>query len=288
MNDFFRFLGFYADAIRDVPRNGNALLFAAIATVFGVIPFELFRDTIPTEPSTHPLTEISPLHPVISVAVLSALAVSTFFTISLILSLWKTRDTIGKTIRDSLRCFPRFMLLKAGFLVAATLSLVILSLPGISASGNSEMLSQGLLFSGYILFIPILTILFFTQAYASFHITLSKTELFSSLRLGYALFAKTIPKSILFGAISIIVIIVTSMLAAVFGMLLSAIVHNGTYAVITFPILSLLLQIFVLLIGKSAWIRFFSFINTPPSLPTDMETSQDHEKVIQKEVPEAG
>jgi len=288
MKDFSSFIRFYVDAAKDLPKNRKALSFALIATALGNIPMELIHETAPLETASSSPEDLLRIAPTLLVIFLFSAVTSTFFSESLLLSLWKPKRKTVELLRAASGYFPQFIALKTGFLIFSIILLYILSLPAILAIGKSEELSRTLLLSGLLVSIPVLATAFLTETYASFHLLFSGTGILESIRIGYELFKRKFIQSITFIILSFSFTVIASVIFSGIGYLFSHLVPNSATNGSSLLLITILLQGAFLVLEKSAWIRFFSFINTKADPSTDQEASQNEEKMIQKEVSEIG
>jgi hypothetical protein len=288
MKDFFSFIRFYVDAAKDFPKNRKAISFALIATALGNIPTVLTHENVLLETASSSPEDLLRIAPTILLIFLFSTVTSTFFSESLLLSLWKPKRKTVKLLRAASGYFPKFIALKIGFLAFSIILLYILSLPAILAIEKSEELSRTLLLSGLLVSIPVLAMAFLTETYASFHLLFSSTGILESIRIGYALFKRKLIQSITFIGLSFSFTVLASAIFSGIRYLFSLFIPNSVTNETSLLLIMILLQSAFLVLEKSAWIRFFSFINTEAGASMDQEASQNEEKMIQKEVSEIG
>lgn len=279
----------FSEAFLSAPRNPLALLFALASVCFGTEAFQMFREGMPLGNYVSVATDALSNHPLLTFLILPGYLASAFFRTALLFSLSGAGGAgprIGKVLRRTGRVLPRILLLETSLLLSLFFLAALLLAPSLLT--GAAALSETLRLSGILLFLLIGITLLFTAAYATLFIAFSDTPLSSAIGLGYELLRKRPADSLLFGA-----------LLAIFGMTVSLLV-SGILPVVAMTAgaggvgtaLSLILVLTVLspytAIRKKAWILFFFIIARPKDGPESPETSQNGEKVIQREVPETG
>ncbi|MEI7749953.1 MAG: hypothetical protein WCJ25_03025 [Candidatus Moraniibacteriota bacterium] len=280
------FLGFYLEALRRIPRNRATILFATVATLTGIAIPELFQEGAPLSMYADAFNTLLTTNPLLAVVALFSFLLSVFSTGALVLSLFGKK--IHQSTKESFSVLFQSVGIEIVYFSSALLVFLILLSPSFFASEKTAMLSQWLLIFGFLIFIPILIILTLTRIYASFHVLLSKTDIKSSIRLGYTLFSVSFRESLLFGALYLFFALLTSLLMTLISYGFTLISSDETAKTIALVAISLFLQGLFLFVGKSVWLSFFLRLNTRQEPIKETETSQNEEKVIQKEVPEAG
>jgi len=285
-NMFGVFFGFYIDALKQIPRNRAAILFATTATLTGIAVPELLQEGAPLSTYADTFNTLISTNPLFILFVLCSLLFSVFSAGVLTLSLFGKK--IRPAIKESFSVLSKSVGVEVSYFTSALLGLLVLLSPSLLASEKTEALSQWLLILGFLIFIPVFIILTLTRIYASFHILLSKTGITSSIRLGYALFSASFRESLLFGALYLFFSFIASLVSQSILYGFSFLPLNQTNKTTILVTLFLFLQTLFLFVGKATWLSFFLRLNTRQKPTEETETSQDKEKVIQKEVPEAG
>lgn len=292
MNELKLFVGFFWDAIPTVRRNRVAFLSATLLTLSSLeyfpslleegAPLEWYRDTITGFFATHPWVLI--LFPLM-------IGMSTFFKGGLILSLAERKPSFGKIAKRVASSFWKLYALEAGVLLLFLALLGVLLLPAM-LTADMPGLWRNLAFLGIAVFLPISIVIALVEIYAFFHLLLSKTTLRSSVELAYALFVRRAATSLVFGAVSVLVLITFSVIIGLLLGMSAVILPPASMGGAVFGVaIFLLLQSAVAVIQNSAWLSFFRFIASPQE-PTAVETEdkafQEEKNVIQKEVPDIG
>jgi hypothetical protein len=281
------YAGYYLDAIKRIPTNTSALFFATIATLAGTAIPVLFQGYSPSSTHVDDFNTLVSSHPLIVLAFLLSLLCSVFVTGALILSL--SGETFRVAVRRSFSVFLRSIGIEATYFFAIILTFFLLLSPSLFISERSDSLSQLLFLFGFLIYIPILIIFTFTKLYAPFYILLSRTDIRSSVRLGYAFFLDSYRESIRFGfmyiSFSLCFFLIAQSIRYAFSFLpLESIGMLATISIV----ISLFLQTVFLLISKAVWLSFFLHMNTRKEPLKKLGASQEEEKVIQREVPEIG
>jgi len=276
----------YLDALKEVPKNRTALFFAGIATLTGTAIPGLFQEGAPLSTYAEAFNGLISSQPLFAAIFLLSLVFSVFSTGALTLTL--SGKKIRQASKDSFSALAKLIGIDVSFFFVALLGLLFFLTPNFLTPENSPILSRWLLAFGIMVYIPVLVILILTREYASLHALLSKTGFKTSIRLGYGLVAKKFKESLVFGAIFVLFVFFLSLAMETFTYIVGFLPLESTAGTATLVAVSLLLQAFSLAIGKSVWLSFFILINTEKKSAKDTETSQDEEKVIQKEVPEVG
>lgn len=283
------FFGYYFAAARRFPRSIPAMFFVLMGTVFGTTTPGLFQDGFPLDSWSPYASSAFVSHPLLFLLVPISISIVIFSTAAVMTILRSEGvSTFGIVFHRCIRIFPRLLFLKLALVFAALACLSVLSLPGLIALGKNPSLARILSSSGIILFIIIFVVLIFSETYASLFVITSETSFTSSLKLGYSLFVKRISTSLVFAFVSFAVILLFSVTTEALLHAADAYIATSFHRAMLLSALIVLMQTFLLYIRTSALLSFFTYINTPPKDIREPETSQNIEKVIQKEVPELG
>jgi hypothetical protein len=288
MSEVRLFVGFYTNAIRSLFANPQALLFAVFCTLFGTTIPGFLQTGGPLESFAPVVSAFFERHPYILFATSVPISLFVLSSAALTLSLHKKRTSPLSILRDSVRIFPRLLGLKASFWLFLLVVTTFLSLPGLIAASTDMVLSRTLLALGFVILLPIITIAAFAQSYASLHIVLSKTSFSASLHLGYDLFRRRPSTSIVFTAVSFLMVIIVSafsQLAIFVAALVSSVALRPEYLI---SAILFVIQVLFSVVRTAAWLSLFALINTGPDEAHTEEASQKSEKMIQKEVSEIG
>lgn len=291
MSELKLFAGFFRDAIPAVFKNRVAFLFALLLTFFGMEYFpSLLDEGAPLEPYADEAASFVAENPEVLVLFLLLIALATFFKAGLILSLAERNPSFEKIVKRVASMFWKLYLFQLGILFLFLILLAVLLLPAL-LTADTPGLGRNLAFLGIAVFFPIAVVIAFVQIYAFFHLIFSKTTIRSSVELGYALFARRAATSILFGVVSMFVLIMFSILIGLALGTSTAFFSHSIAGIILGMVLFLVLQSAMSVIQNSAWISFFRFIATPEEpqrIASEDEASQKEKNVVQKEVPEIG
>jgi hypothetical protein len=287
MDEFRMFIGFFWKALKSLPRNPTAIVFGALLTgssveFFGSLleeggPFERYRSTI---------TDMLMSHPLFILAIPIILAVTTFAKSGLILALSEKNASIKNVGRRVLGIFPRIYMLEILYLISVLIILVALLLPAI-LTRDTPSLGLNLALLGLVIFLPISLVLTFVEIYAFFYLLLPKVPLRVSIELGYALFMKRAATSIVFGAVSILVLIAASLIIGTVLGFGNAFMPDSPGRMIIVVIILFFMQSALVIVQKGAWLSFFRFIGAEKN-SMEIQASQKEGNVVQKEVPEIG
>ncbi len=291
MNEFKLFVGFFWDAIPTVFRNRVAFLFGVLLTLSSLeyfpslleegAPLEWYRDAVAGFFTAHP--ELLILSPVM-------IALATFFKGGLILSLAERKPSFRKIARRVASSFWKLYALELSVLLLFFILLAALLLPAM-LTADTPGLWRNLAFLGIAVFLPISIVIALVEIYAFFHLLLSKTTLRSSVELAYSLFVRRAATSIVFGAVSILVLITFSVIIGLVLGTSAALIPVSVGGTIFGIVVFLLLQSAMTVIQNGAWLSFFRFIATPEEpaqIEVEDKASQKEKNVIQKEVPDIG
>lgn len=289
MDELRLFLGYYVEAARRFPKSMSAVFLAFMGTVFGTTAPGLFQEGFPLESWAPYATSVFASHPLLFLLVPLSISIVIFSTAALTLTLESERKTaFGTALQKCVCIFPRLLSLKLVLITASLICLSLLSLPGFIALEKSPQLARYLSLFGIALFLVIFIVLIFSETYASLFVITSETTFASSLRLGYSLFVKRITTSIVFALVSLAVVLICSITTEMLLYAASIIFSASPNRALLLSFLIVIIQTFLLYLRTSALLSFFTFINVPPKMVREPETSQKIEKVIQKEVPEIG
>ncbi len=286
MTEFRIFIGFFRDAARRIPANRTAILFGILLTL-GSSEYlsSLFEVGAPLERYHPGLVALLEAHPVLLLAIPLVIATATFAKGGLIIALSEKKPVIATAARKSAALFPKLFALETLFLLSVFTILAALLFPAMLAR-DTPSLGLNLALLGLAIFLPVLLVLTFVEIYAFFHLILSKTTLRSAIELGYVLFMKRSATSIVFGATSLLVLITASLLAGIVLGIGNALVPDSIGRTIGIMTILFLIQSWLAIIQKDAWLSFFRFIGTEKK--TEEAASQKQEGMVQKEVPEIG
>jgi hypothetical protein len=289
MDELRLFFGFYVEAARRFPRGVRAVLLAFMGTVFGTTIPGLFQSGFPMETWAAYASSVFISYPFLFILVPISISIVIFSTAALTLTFQsESKQAFGIVLRKCVRSFPRLISLKLALISAALVCLSVLSLPGIIAFEKDPSLARILSMFGIVLFLIIFVVLIYSETYASLFVITSETSFTSSLKLGYSLFVKRISTSLIFALVSFAAILISSITTTVLLRAASATVPASPLRELLLSAIIVLIQTLFFYLRTSALLSFFSFINTTGKTPYEPETSQNIEKVIQKEVPEIG
>lgn len=291
MNEFKLFIGFFWDAIPAVFRNRVAFLFGILLTLSSLEYFpSLLEEGAPLERYRDIAADFFAAHPELLILSPVMIALATFFKGGLILSLVERKPSFRKIAKRVAPSFWKLYALELGVLLLFFVLLAILLIPAI-LTADTPGLWHNLAFLGIAVFLPISVVIALVEIYAFFHLLLSKTTLRSSIELAYALFLRRAATSIVFGAVSILVLIAFSVIIGFVLGISAAFIPVSVGGTIFGIAAFLLLQSALTVIQNGAWLSFFRFIATPEE-PAQAEiedkSSQKEKNVIQKEVPDIG
>jgi hypothetical protein len=286
MSEFRIFIGFFWDAFKRILKNRSAILFGILLTV-GSSEYlsSLFETGAPLERYRAEIVTLIETHPILVLAVPLVLGLSTFAKGGLVIALSEKNMTTRTAAKKSAALFPKLFALEILFLLSVFIILFTLLFPAMLTQENSS-LGLNLALLGLAIFLPVLLVLVFVEIYAFFHLTLSKTTLGTSVRLGYALFMRRSATSILFGATSLLILIAISLLAGIFLGIGNAFVPESVGRSIGIITVLFLIQSGLAIVQKDAWLSFFRFIGMEKE--EKESPSQEQESMVQKEVPEIG
>lgn len=288
MDEFRLFVEMYRDAVGRTFSHPKVLIFALLATVFGTTIPGLFQSGAPFESYADALAVFFDSHPVSYLIIPVSAMIVTGFSAALTYSLNDRRLGLYDSVRAARTAFSRLFGIKIALFIFSLIALILLCLPGLISSRQSSALSEHLLLAGFMLFLPIFAIFAFTEAFASLHVILSGTDFLSSIRLGYALFVRRISTSIVFALLSFLIIVLASVIVDLFLIATSRLMSDTLAKAAIISLFIVIFQSVFLSVRTAAFLSFFFFINTSPQKEAEAETSQNPEKVIQKEVPEIG
>ncbi len=284
MSEFRIFIGFFMNALKAIPKNTTAIAFGSLLTI-GSSEYlsTLFESGAPLERYRSEVTTILTGQPAFLLIIPIVIAIATFAKGGLIMALSTKKPAMGSVSKRASTLFPKLYALEALFLISCFIILAALLFPAMLVQDNSS-LAINLAFLGLMIFLPVLLVLTFVEIYALFHIILSGTSLRSSIELGYALFMKRTATSIIFGATSLLVLIVASLFAGIFLGIGNAFIPDSIGRIIVTAFFLFMIQTILSIAQKGAWLSFFRFINTEKK----EVASQKQENMIQREVPEIG
>jgi len=285
------FAGFFGEAIGSLLRNRIALSFGALLTIgSGGCLSSLFKTGAPLGHYGSALSVLIESYPIASLAIFVALLGITIFSKgALILSFTEQNPSALSVIKKILPVFPRLYGLNLIILLSIIAVVVPLLAPGI-LTADIPMLGLSLAILGFLIFLPIAIVLSFVEIYAFFHIVLSKTTFRSSVRLAYTLFMSRTTESIIFGSLSLLFLLATSVVIGVCLGIGNIAFQPSPERTIGMVVVLFGIQTSLTIIQNRAWLSFFRFIAAPPVSEHEScpETSQDGEGMIQREVPEVG
>lgn len=286
MTEFRIFIGFFWDALKRIPGNKTAILFGILLTIGSSEYFSsLFETGAPLERYQTEVVAFLEAHPVLLLAIPLIIAIATFAKGGLIVALSEKKPAIAVAAKKSVALFPRLFALEILFLFSVFTILAALLFPAMLAR-DTPSLGLNLALLGLTIFLPVLLVLTFVEIYAFFHLILSKTTLRSAIELGYVLFMKRSATSIVFGATSLLVLITASLLAGIVLGIGNALIPDSIGRTVGIITILFLIQSWLAIIQKDAWLSFFRFIGTEKK--TAETASQKQESMVQKEVPEIG
>ena len=262
---------------------------AFMGTLFGTTIPGLFQEGFPLNSWAPYASSAFASHPFLFLLVPISISIVLFFTAALTTAFRsESKPSFGIVFRKCGRIFPRLLSLKLALVSAALVCLSVLSLPGFIAIGKSPSLARILSLSGIALFLIIFVILIFSETYASLFIITSETSFSSSLKLGYSLFVKRMSTSLIFALVSFAILLLFSVSTEVLLYAANVFFPASLLRESLLSAIIVLMQSTLLFLRTFALLSFFTFINTPLQTTHEPETSQNVEKVIQKEVPEIG
>ncbi|NTW13637.1 MAG: hypothetical protein HGA31_01245 [Candidatus Moranbacteria bacterium] len=271
----------------EVPRNRTAVLFGLISAVFGTDFVSLFQNGMPLEIYHDSVLRWFQGNPGFALALVPISILSILSGCGLVVSLADKRLGLVATTMKASGAVRRIFLLEAGFLLTGLILGILLTYPYF-LSGRESPVSVILLIFGAAIYIFTLTQLFYSKTYSSFHIILSNVSLRTGIDLGYGLFRKRISSSLIFGMVSILVnLTLSSVLASVIDPILTLF----PFSVMKISAISFLIVAafsYLNAVNKSAWLKLFKYIASQPKPSIDIETSQEDEKMIQREIPGTG
>lgn len=285
-NEATLFLGFFLEAFRALPGKSSALFFAFLTVCFGSDFLSLFQEKMPLSGFASAFSDFLTIHPAAFLLLIPVFAASVIFRTGLLVALDRKNARIAGTFRSSFRIFPRAILLEVSFILALSVLAFLLISPSMAAKGS--LLPGMLRLVGELLFLGIAMVLLFTKTFAFFHVVLSRTDVRPALELGYGLFRKRSATSIVFGFVSILFSIAVSVILTALLSVTTTVIRDETARIVLSTIVALGALSLHSATQKQAWLSFFRFIATPSEPDIEAETSQDSEKVIQREVPETG
>lgn len=288
MSELRLFIGFFSDALRSVPKNRKALLFAMVLTA-GSADFlsMLLESGAPLERYQPILVALLAEHPSFLLSIPILLGIATFAKGGLVLALSEKSLAMNGMIKRSISLFPKLFGLEVLFILSSLLILSALLIPAILTQ-ETPSLGTNLAFLGLVIFLPIFLVLTFVEAYAFFYIVLSKTSFRTSIELGYSLFMRRVATSIIFGIVSVVVLLGASLISGAFLGIGNGLLQDSMKRTVAIIFGLFIIQSSLVLIQKSAWISFFRFIATEDGSKEEASASQETENVIQREVPEIG
>jgi len=210
---------------------------------------------------------------------------SVFFRTALLLSVsGKHLHFFAVLKRTGSRIIPLFLL---EILTVLSIMLCVLLFLFPAEAIYDDLYSETLRLVGATLLLALASIIVFSRTFAFLYIALSDERLFSGISLGYALFRKRMVSSMLFGALSVTVIMFTTVIlhVAIRFFVREPRLLSDSAGLILFILSCLVIHEIV---QSRAWVRFFRFLAGPKSSDRIVETSQESEKMIQREVPETG
>lgn len=284
MSEFRIFIGFFVNALKAIPKNTTALAFGSLLTI-GSSEYlsTLFESGAPLERYRFEVTAMLTEQPAFLLVIPIIIAIATFAKGGLIVALSTKKPAAGSVSKKTSSLFPKLYTLEALFLVSCFVILAALLFPAMLVQDNSS-LAINLAFLGLTIFLPVLLVLTFVEIYAFFHIILSGTSLRSSIELGYTLFMKRTATSIIFGATSILMLIIVSLFAGVCLGIGTAFIPDSIGRIAITMFFLFIIQTILSITQKGAWLSFFRFIGTEK----EEVASQKQENMIQREVPEIG
>lgn len=290
MNEFKIFIGFFRDAITVALRNRRAFLFGLLLTLSSMEYLSsLLEEGAPLGRYRDSALDYVALHPEILSVLPLTIALATFSKGGIILALTERKASIGQLMKRVASSFWKLYALEMGALFSLFLLLAVLLFPAM-LTADMPGLGLNLAFLGLAIFLPISIVIAFIEIYAFFHLLLSKTTLRTAVELAYTLFISRAATSLVFGFVSILVLIAFSVILGLILGVSNALIPDSIGGIISVMLVLFLFQSFLSVIQKGAWLSFFRFIATPvePAATETTEPSQKEENMVQKEVPGIG
>lgn len=290
MNEFRLFIGFFRDAIKAALGNRRAFLFGLLFTLSSLEYFSsLLEDGAPLGNYRDSILGYVALHPELLGILPLTIALATFSKGGIILALTERKATVGQLMRRVSSSFWKLYALEMGVLLSLFLLLAVLLFPAM-LTADAPGLGLNLAFLGLAVFFPISVVITFVEIYAFFHLLLSRTALRASVELAYALFMSRAATSLIFGVVSILVLIAFSVLLGFMLGISDVLIPDSIGGIMSVMLALFLFQSLLSVVQKGAWLSFFRFIATPvePAEAEPAEASQKEENMVQKEVPGIG
>lgn len=281
------FVGFYIEATKRSFSERSIMIYAVIGTIFGMAVPALFQEGAPLHTYGDQILVIIAANPSLLLFIPIGLLMSLFSSAALSLSFATPPRTFFQAALTAAGRLPHLIALKAALLASSTAALSLLSIPGIIAIAFNAPLATSLLLIGFVIFIPIFVILTFTESFAVFHILFSRTGIRSSVRLGYSLVSRNTSGIAVFAALSLFIMVTVSVFLEAVARFADALIPDSHGKAVFLSLLFLSVQAAYSAIRTGAWFGYFAFLGSTPH-PEKVASSQEEEKMIQKEVAEIG
>ncbi|MEI6650595.1 MAG: hypothetical protein WCL23_04165 [Candidatus Moraniibacteriota bacterium] len=284
-NDFFVFLGFFREAFLSAFRNAGAILFALLSVLFGTDSITLLDKGMPLESFAETMTSYLQNHPWTALLIIPSAFLSVIFRSCVILTLSEKNVRVLHTLHKSVHAFVRLFVLECLAIFSMIFFGFILLFPSTLAAegGTIQNILAGF---GTLILIVLSVILLFSMIYSSLYILLSDVSLRSGMTLGYTLFQRKASSSLGFGAISIAVSLLFSLLLSTYVIVMQSFVPGASGTEGRFLTAGSVIIFFTLLskVQNHAWLSFFRRIVKPKSPEVVEETSQEEDIMIQREI----